>query len=377
MKDVPFHRAEISPRAATLAAQAVTETLGTGERDGCYTSRCLDLLRVATDTADGALTTSATSALELIASLFEIGPGDEVIVPSFTFPSSAAAFALRGASIRFADICGDSLTIDPESVASLVSPRTKAVVAVHYGTLADVASLRDVVDPGRVVIIEDAAVGFLGSRDGIRAGGLGRAAALSFAGTKHVTCGEGGALMTTDPELVARIDVLADKGTNRQAFRHHEVDKYEWVDIGSSYRLSEVLAAMLLDGLERTEVTDARRRFLSARYGEQLSRWAELVGAQLPAAGPGSPSNSVYPLLLRSPQQVEPFMKHAAVAGVGCATHYVPLHLSRMGRALSGGQAQCPTAESVASRLVRLPLYSSLTDDEQAQVVDAVGTWFP
>jgi len=371
-KRIPFNRATTVGRELDY----VRESLASGQTagDGEFGRRCERLLEQELGVRRALLTTSCTHALEMSALLLDVGPGDEVIVPSFTFVSTASAFALRGARPVFCDVRDDTLTLDPEDVRRKLGARTKAVVAVHYGGLApDVAELVGLAAERGVTLVEDNAHGLFGRSGGRPLGGFGRLATLSFHATKNFSCGEGGALLINDPSLVARAEIVREKGTDRQRFFRGEVDKYTWVDLGSSYVISDLLAAYLWGQLERREEVGRRRRELWERYRTELSPWAERHGVGLPPAlAAGEPTHHVFYLRLPSGEARDAMIRALGERGIQAVFHYLPLHLSPMGSSFGGRPGDCPVTESVSERLVRLPLFHSLSDDEQARVIAAV-----
>jgi dTDP-4-amino-4,6-dideoxygalactose transaminase len=369
---IPFNRPGAVGREAEYLAQALAGGHWSG--DGAFTRRCHDLLRRATGARHALLTTSCTHALEMAALLLDVGPGDEVILPSFTFVSTANAFVLRGATPRFADIRADTLNIDVEQARRLVTPRTRAIVAVHYAGIAcDMPALADLAAASGLALVEDNAHGLFGAFDGQPLGSFGTLATLSFHETKNVTCGEGGALLINDPALIQRAEILREKGTNRTAFFRGEAAKYTWVDLGSSYLPSELNAAVLCAQLERADEVQRRRRTLWQAYADRLSRWAREAGAVLPTVPAGcEPAWHLFYVLMRDPAARDHAIRQLRERSILSVFHYLPLHVSPMGRSLGGRAGDCPVAEDVSARLLRLPLYNSLADDELDAVVGAL-----
>lgn len=342
--------------------------------DGYYTKRCHELLLEILGAPKALLTTSCTHALEMTALLLEIKPGDEVIVPSFTFVSTVNAFVLRGARPVFVDVRPDTLNLDETLLASKMTARTRAIVAVHYaGVGCEMDEILRIAGAAEVPVVEDNAHGLFGSYRGQPLGTFGVMSTLSFHETKNVSCGEGGALIVNDPALVARAEVLREKGTNRSRFFRGEVDKYTWTDIGSSYLPSDILAAFLLAQIEARDETQASRGNTWETYRNQLADWAVRRGVRLPVV----PAHCVQPnhlfyLLLPSLEERQALIAHLKRRSVHAVFHYLPLHLSEMGQKLGGRKGDCPVTEDVSDRLVRLPLFSALTADEVRRVVDAV-----
>jgi len=320
------------------------------------------------------LTTSCTHALELALLALGIGPGQEVICPSFTFVSTANAVLRVGAQPVFADIEEDWLGLDPEDVRRRLSPRTSVVLPIHYaGVAAAMDDLLALAREKRLKVVEDAAQGLAGSYRGRALGTLGDAGCFSFHETKNVTCGEGGALAISDPELARRAEIMREKGTNRAAFLRGEVDKYTWISEGSSYVLSDILAAVLEAQLDKLERIQARRAEIVRAYRESLGGWARENGVALPRES-RERQGSDHIFYLRLPDQTarERCLRHLRAEGVMAAFHYVPLHSSPFGRLLPGSPASLPVTERVAATLVRLPLFAGLGDEDVRRVIDAV-----
>jgi dTDP-4-amino-4,6-dideoxygalactose transaminase len=342
--------------------------------DGEFTRRCQDLLKRELGVASALLTTSCTHALEMAALLLDIRPGDEVLLPDFTFVSTANAFVLRGATPVFVDVRPDTLNIDERKIEERIGPRTRAVVPVHYaGIGCDMDTIEAVAGSRNVSVVEDNAHGLFGARGGRLLGTRGRLATLSFHETKNFSCGEGGAILVNDPSLVARAEILREKGTDRKKFFRGEVDKYTWVDVGSSWVASDLLAAYLLGQLEEKERVLTARRRICERYAAELATWAEEYGVGLPLVPPDCISSwHMFYLVLPTADARTRLIAHLAERAILAVFHYLPLHLSSMGRRFGGRDGDCPVTESVSDRLVRLPLYTSMTEEEQGRVIDAV-----
>jgi dTDP-4-amino-4,6-dideoxygalactose transaminase len=320
------------------------------------------------------LTTSGTQAVELMALWMDIRPGDEVIIPSFTFVSTANAFVLRGARPVFADIRPDTLNLDETHLERLITPRTRAIVVVHYaGVGCEMDAILDIARRHGVAVLEDNAHGLFGAYKGKPLGTFGCLAALSFHETKNITCGEGGALIINDPQYIERAEIIREKGTDRTRFFRGEVDKYTWVDIGSSYVLSDLLAAFLYAQLEAREQIQAKRRRIWHYYEEHLKDWADAHGVRLPYVPPHcQQSYHMFYLLMPSLEERQALIAHLKARGILSVFHYQPLHLSAMGRRFGGRPGQCPIAERVSDQLLRLPFYNALTEEDQAYVVAAI-----
>jgi dTDP-4-amino-4,6-dideoxygalactose transaminase len=376
LRPIPFNRPAFV--GAELAYMREAIAAGHLSGDGTFSARCHALLEEITGAAKVLLTTSCTHALEMAALLADLGPGDEVICPAFTFVSSVNAFVLRGARPAFVDVRPDTLNLDERLVEAAITPRTKAMMLVHYaGVGCEMTALMALAERHGLQVIEDNAHGLFGRYRGRALGSYGATASLSFHETKNLTCGEGGALVINDPSLVARAEILREKGTNRSRFYRGQVDKYTWVDIGSSYLPSDLLAAYLCAQLEARETVQARRRAIWDAYHAGLAAWAAASGVGRPCvpAHCEHPAH-LYHLLLPSLDARTRFLGHLRARSILATFHYQPLHLSDMGRRFGGVDGQCPVTEDVSERLVRLPFYFELGADDQARVLDAV-TSFP
>lgn len=374
---IPFNRAALHGAELDHIAQAFRAGHIMG--DGGFTRRCASLLESTVGCPRVLLTTSCTHALEMAALLLNLGPGDEVVVPSFTFVSTANAFALRGARIVFADVRPDTLNLDERQVERLLSPRTRAIVPVHYaGVGCEMDALMALAGERGVAVVEDNAHGLFGKYRGRWLGTFGALATQSFHETKNLTCGEGGALLVNDPALVERAEILREKGTNRSRFFRGQVDKYTWVDLGSSYVLSDVLAALLWGQLEHWTAIQAARRRVWETYHAGLRDWAARHGVRQPVVPSYcEPAWHMYYLLLPSLSARQALIAHLKARDIQAVFHYVPLHLSEMGRSLGGEPGQCPVTEDVSDRLLRLPFYATLAPEDQARVIEAIGEFTP
>jgi dTDP-4-amino-4,6-dideoxygalactose transaminase len=325
------------------------------------------------------LTTSCTHALELALLSLGIGPGQEVICPSFTFVSTANAILRVGARPVFADIEEVTLGLDPRDVERRLSARTAALLPVHYaGVAPDMDALGALARDRGLRIVEDAAQGLAATWRGRALGTLGDAGCLSFHETKNVTCGEGGALVLMDPELGQRAEIIREKGTNRSAFLRGEVDKYTWVAEGSSYVLSDVLAALLDAQLDKLPEIQARRARVSARYRSELTHWAARRGVRLPAELPDRRENHhLFYVLYPDQERRDRALQLLKSCGVLAAFHYVPLHSAPQGRALALDGGSLPVTDRVAGTLLRLPLHPLLSDLDVERVVEAVRRTLP
>ncbi|MEV7006439.1 dTDP-4-amino-4,6-dideoxygalactose transaminase [Streptosporangium sp. NPDC051022] len=376
LKSIPFNRTHVAENELDYLVEALHQGSTCG--DGPFTRRATALLRELTGAGGALLTTSCTHALEMSALLLGLRPGDEVIVPSFTFMSTANAYALRGAVPVFADCRPDTLNVDEHLLEAAVTDRTRAVVVVHYaGVACAMEEIGALCERHGLTLIEDNAHGLGGSYRGRPLGSFGRMATQSFHATKNAQCGEGGALLVNDPGLVARAEIVREKGTDRGRFFRGQVDKYRWVDIGSSYLPSDVLAAQLTAQLESFGRIQLRRHAVWNAYHERLADWAAGNGVAQPMVPDGCAHPAhLYYLLLPDLDNRQAFIGHLAERGVQAVFHYQPLHTApagtRYGRPAPGG---CPVTEEVADRLVRLPLFADLDEDAVTRVVEAVQSY--
>lgn len=341
--------------------------------DGVFTKRCQAALESITGTRRALLTTSCTDALEMAALLLDIRPGDEVIIPSFTFTSTANAWVLRGAEPVFADIRPDTLNLDERQLEALITEKTRVIVPVHYaGVGCEMDAILDIARRHGIAVVEDNAHGLFGRFRGRSLGSFGAMASLSFHETKNISCGEGGALLINDPALVERAEVIREKGTNRSAFFRGLVDKYRWVDVGSSYLPSDIVAAFLWAQLEAAETIQARRARVWQRYAQALAQWASTEGVQLPSVPPhcDHPGHLFY-LIMPSPEDRDSLIAHLRERGVSSVFHYLPLHSSPMASQWRL-RAPCLVTDRVSSCLVRLPFFTALEADEQNLVIKAL-----
>jgi len=320
------------------------------------------------------LTTSCTHALEMSALLSNIGPDDEVIVPSFTFVSTASAFAIFGARPVFVDVDPVTLNLDHRFVEEAITDRTRAICFVHYaGVGAGIEEARALADEHDLFLVEDNAHGLFATQNDKPLGTFGRVSTNSFHETKNLTCGEGGAIVINDPSLVERAEILREKGTNRSRYLRGQVDKYTWVDIGSSWVLSDILAAVLTSQLERADAINEHRVAIWNRYLDRLRGWARASGVRLPEVPPGSRHvGHLFHMRFDSEPTRARFIEHLRSRGVLAVFHYQALHLSDVGRRFGGRVGMCPVTEDAADTLVRLPLFNSLSATQQDVVIEAV-----
>jgi dTDP-4-amino-4,6-dideoxygalactose transaminase len=369
---IPFNRASLVGNELDFVAQAVENGHISG--DGPFTRRCEELLEQELGLTRALLTTSCTHALELAALLLDVGPGDQVVLPAFTFVSGANAFALRGAELVFADIRPDTLNLDERQLGELVTERTRAIVPTHYaGVGCELDEIGKTAKRIGAVVVEDNAHGLFGRYRGQALGTFGVLAAQSFHETKNVTCGEGGAILLNDASLVESAEIIREKGTNRKKFFRGQVDKYTWVGLGSSYVQSDLLAAFLYAQLEARDQIQRAREAVWRRYAEALEGWAGEIGATLPFVPEHcEQAYHMFYVLLPSLDARARLITHLRERGILAVFHYLPLHLSEMGRRFGGRPGQCPVTEDATDRLLRLPFFTGLSAADQDEVIDAV-----
>lgn len=369
---IPFNRPTVAPNQVEYVTQAFSSSHLAG--DGDFTKRATSVLSEIHDGASVLLTTSCTAALELSAMLLRLQPGDEVIVPSFTFVSTANAFAVMGATIVFVDIDPHTLNLDERQVEGALSKRTRAIVPVNYGGVASVTqSLVDMAAAHGAMIIEDNAHGLFGDFDSAPLGTKSALSTLSFHETKNVTCGEGGALVVNDPELLEQAEISREKGTNRSRFFRGLVDKYTWIELGSSYLLSDINAAVLLAQLEHRDTIQARRAAAVAEYRNSLTDWANANGIEFQRTMEmGHAPDHLFCMLMPDFERRTDFLAATRESGVATTFHYLPLDVSPAGQRFGSSPFGCPVTSDVADRLVRLPVYSDITADDIDRVVETV-----
>jgi dTDP-4-amino-4,6-dideoxygalactose transaminase len=370
--ELPFNR----PYRTGAEPELVLEALSGGWTggNGPFSGRCERLLVKLTGARAALLTPSCTGALEMAAVLADVGPGDEVIVPSFTFVSTANAFVLRGATPVFVEIAPDTLTMDADAFADAVTPATRAVVPVHYaGGACAMDEIAAVAERHELIVVEDAAQGVGATWHGRALGALGALGALSFHETKNVSCGEGGALLINDDRFAARAEVLQEKGTNRAGFARGEVGQYTWIDLGSSYLMSDVTAALLLAQLERVAEITAARRALWSSYHALLEPLERAGRVQRPRFTAGSEHNGhIYYLLLSDRAERDELIRGLRSVGIQAHFHYVPLHSSPAGLRFGRTHGELRHTDAVAARLIRLPLWMEMSDADVERVCEAV-----
>ena len=369
---IPFNRPCFTGNELTYIAEAVSRGQISG--DGYFTKKCHAYLEESIGIDKALLTTSCTHALEMSALLLNIQPGDEVICPSFTFVSTINAFVLRGARPIFVDVRSDTLNLDETLLEAAITPRTKAILVVHYGGVGcEMDMIMEIANRHSIPVVEDNAHGLFGKYKGKNLGTFGVMATQSFHETKNFQCGEGGALLINDPKYSERAEIIREKGTNRSRFFRGQVDKYTWVDIGSSYLPSDVLAAFLYAQLEGRDEIQAKRQKIWDQYSSELVRWADTYDVQLPTVPAYcEQSYHVFYMVLPSLETRQSFISHLRANHVLAVFHYLPLHLSDMGKQFGGQPGDCAVTERLGDCLVRLPLYNDLSESDQGRVIEAI-----
>jgi dTDP-4-amino-4,6-dideoxygalactose transaminase len=374
---IPFNEPEISSGDFEFLSTAITDRHSSG--NGAFTQRVEKVIGDKLAAHRALLTSSCTHALEMSALLANLQPGDEVIVPSYTFVSTASAFALYGARPVFVDSRSDTLNIDATKIEAAITPKTRAICVVHYGGVAcETEQILQIAAKHNLLLIEDNAHGLFAKYKGKYLGTFGALATQSFHETKNIICGEGGALIVNDEALVERAEILREKGTNRSRFLRGQVDKYTWVDIGSSWVMSDLLAAILYGQLLRADDINTRRLQIWNRYHTELSPWAQQHCVTTPFVPEGCEHvGHVYHLRFGTLAQRTKFISALKDQQISAVFHYQALHMSPVGQHFGGYVGQCPVAEHASDCLVRLPLFNSMTDDQQSRVIDAVQQFVP
>ena len=354
----------------------VTQAIQSGHisGDGAFTKKCHAILQEGLGVPRVLLTTSCTHALDMSAILLNINQGDEVIIPDFTFVSTVNAFVLRGAKPVFVDIRPDTLNLDEAKLEEAVTAHTKVIVPVHYaGVGCEMDAILEIAHRRNLKIVEDNAHGLFGKYKGKFLGTFGALASQSFHETKNFNCGEGGALLINDSELIERAEIVREKGTNRSRFFRGQIDKYTWVDIGSSYLPSDILAAFLYGQLEQRERIQGHRKVLWDTYYMGLKDWAARHDVQLPKIPEYcEQSYHMFQMLMPNLELRQKLIMYLRERGILSVFHYLPLHLSDMGRSFGGSVGDCPVTERVSDQLIRLPFHNVLTGTEQEEVMEAI-----
>jgi dTDP-4-amino-4,6-dideoxygalactose transaminase len=373
---IPFNKPFLAGKELYYMAQAVLGGHTAG--DGPFTKRCQALMEEKFVAKKILLTNSCTAALEMAAILCDVGPGDEVILPSFTFVSTANAFYLRGGKLVFVDIEKDTLNMDVKKIDGLVTEKTKVIVPVHYaGVACEMETIMDMARRNNLYVVEDAAQGVNAKHRGKYLGTIGDIGTYSFHETKNFICGEGGAIVINNERFIERAEIIREKGTNRSKFFRGEVDKYTWVDIGSSYLPSDLLAAFLYAQLENMEQINNRREEIFDYYYKALMPLANDGKLRLPYVSSECQSNNhLFYIILQDEYIRNALMDYLKSQGILAIFHYLPLHLSSVGRSMGYKDGRLPVTESMSERLLRLPFFYEIKQEEQAEVVRVIKEFF-
>ena len=374
MKPIPFNKPFTIGRELACIADAVAQGHLSG--DGAYSKLCHRWFEQKLGCHQALLTHSCTAALEMAAILCDIQPGDEVILPSYTFVSTANAFALRGGVPVFVDIRADTLNLDENLIEAAITTKTRAIVPVHYaGVACDMDRIMAIAQHNNLLVVEDAAQALLSTYKGRALGSIGHFGCLSFHETKNIISGEGGALLVNDPRYSARAEIIREKGTNRSQFFRGEVDKYTWMDIGSSYLPSELIGAFLYAQLEHADEITAQRCHICSTYATQLASLQQSGKLRLPNFDAES-NGHMYYLIVDSLATRTSLIAHLKAQGIHPVFHYVPLHTSPAGLKYGRSCGSLSVTDDIAERLLRLPLYYEMSDTEIARVTTAIKNFF-
>lgn len=373
---IPFNKPFIIGKELEYITQSITSGKISG--DGLYTKKCHTLMEEKFGASKVLLTHSCTAALEMAALLCDIQEGDEVILPSYTFVSTANAFYLRGAKLVFVDIRPDTLNMDETKLQNLITERTKIIVPVHYAGIAcEMDTILDIARQHNIFVIEDAAQGVNAKYKNKFLGTLGDIGTYSFHETKNIICGEGGAIALNNERFIERAEIIREKGTNRSKFIRGEVDKYTWVDVGSSFLPSDLQAAFLYAQLENMEKITKRREQHFNYYYKALMPLENSGKIKLPGTVSESQSNGhLFYIILEDEDTRDALMNHLKKRGILAVFHYIALHLSPIGKRLGYSKGQLPVTESLSTRLLRLPLYYEITEEQQKEVVENITDFF-
>ncbi len=372
MYKIPFNKPCMTGKESEFIAEAIKTGQVSG--DGPFSKKCHDLLESSLGTKKALLTTSCTHALEISALLMNLKPGDEVIVPSFAFVSTVNAFVLHGATPVFCDVRADTLNMDERLLGNLITDKTKGVVPLHYaGVSCEMDTILDITKARNIMVVEDNAHGLFGCYKGRTLGTMGALGTQSFHETKNFQCGEGGALLINDLSLTNRAEILREKGTDRSRFFRGAVDKYTWQDVGSSYLMSDILAAFLYAQLQHREDIQFKRKHIWDRYATELRAWAESQNIRLPYI-PADCEQTYHMFYMITPSRKvrDALIERLKQQGILSVFHYLPLHNSPMGIKFGGKDGDCPVTEKVSDCMLRLPFFNDMTESDQSKVIDTI-----
>ena len=372
---IPFNKPYVAKNEYEYIRQAIESNHISG--DGTFTRKCNQFLEEALGSKKALLTTNCTHALDMAAILLDLREGDEVIVPSFTFVSTVNALVLRGAKPKFVDIRSDTLNMDENLIEAAINEHTKAIFVVHYaGVGCEMDKILELAHKYDLKIVEDNAHGLFGKYKDKKLGTFGCLATQSFHETKNFSCGEGGALIINDASFVDRAEIIREKGTNRSRFFRGQIDKYTWVDMGSSYLPSDILSAILYSHFEEADKIQSTRRHIWETYYERLKAWAAENNVRLPYIPDHcEQSYHIFYLLFPNLEKRQAFIRFMKENDILTVFHYVPLHTADMGRGFGYKQGDLPVTEAISDSLVRLPLFNSMTDAEQEKIIQAILTY--
>jgi len=373
---IPFNKPNVVGKELYYIAQAVLSGKISG--DGVFSKKCAELMQDRYKIKKVLLTTSCSAALDMSSILIDIKPGDEVILPSYTFVSTANSFYIRGAKLRFVDIKEDTLNIDENKIEESVTPETRAIIVVHYaGVSCEMDKIMEIAKKNKLYVIEDAAQGIESKYRNKYLGSIGDIGCYSFHETKNVTCGEGGAICINNGNFYERAEIIREKGTNRSKFFRGEVDKYTWVDIGSSYLPSEILSAFLYAQLENIKIINESRKNSWSYYYDSLEDLEGKGFLKRPFINESCEHNAhMFYIILNNSNTRDLLIKHLKRRGILAVFHYLPLHLSPMGISMGYNKGDFPVTERISSTILRLPLYYNIKRKDQDIIVKALYNFF-
>ena len=372
---IPFNKPYVAGKELYYIAQSIS--FGNISADGRFTKACNELLCERFNLGSSLMVTSCTSALEMAAILCDVEPGDEVILPSYTFVSTANAFVRAGVKPVFVDVRPDTLNMDETRIENAITSRTKAIVPVHYaGVACEMDTITEIADRHGIYVVEDAAQGMHAYYKGRALGSIGHMGTYSYHETKNYVCGEGGTLTINHPELTTRAEIIRDKGTNRQQFFRGAVDKYTWVDVGSSYVLSELSCAFLYAQLEALDEIRALRKQVFDNYRDLLGGLEKEGFLQMPVIPDECETNyHMFYILLKDQETRDSLMQYLREHDINAVFHYIPLHTSPMGRSFGYREGQLPVTEDLSGRLLRLPFFNEISFSQQERISDWINSF--